>query len=997
MKNAASCNSNVRWLATLVAVFAFAAADGATTTRKWTGGGPDDKWSTPQNWEGGVAPGEDEVLLFEPTDADIVTENDVEDFAVKTLRFSGGHQVTVNGKRIKIGGASVMWSNQCVVVCNADLRLASSHTLHCWEATTFNGDISIDDGCAPYLGAGSQSEPMAKVYFYGRLSGPKAKWNSYRGGSGVRPTDYYYGPVDVATFAMPSGTRGGFVYFYNEANACTNLTGAYDTFYFKKRNQFPAATTLTLQNGNYGGQTANLSEDQTFRRLTTKYEKVEKNYSHIVSDNKSTMTVLGDEDCESTVYMTGSVNFIWAPPEHHVFSLSRARKSETDVMGNNTTGFIAVSNGTFRLTDGVAFTALSRIRLFNSACFEVAADTENPFGVSPKTALELHGASTLSLASALTVKTFELDGILLDAGDYGADDLPGRLTGTGTLHVLSAGPAATYWTGPVGGQWSVAGHWTDGLPSASLAAMVTRDADDVVDFDVARLDGGLTVSSVLGNPTVKILADAELAGTVTLGDADSSERRGTLAITGGDVAYTNKADMTVYSGGTLIVTNDASLTFAPNYLAMRGGLVDVSGSAVVTLGMTKAFRQCMQTGTFRIRGQARVRCSTAGASRAGFTPKNAGETCTVEAMDNAVLDSDLDSSWINTTGSGGCSGSTTKMLLTGHAQAHFGNSLSIANGDGTTGELSIADHAYADSTYYLTHVGGSDATSASTPAYGVLRVSGGAYSHRPSNNSSAERFFGVGVGFKTDSGEAANIGHVYLSGGAITNASKAALVIGGGAGQGFVHQTGGLFRAWPTQESLVTIIGFRGGEGSYEMSGETSRYEGRYDVYVGGCPTQVIARTYANLPTDRPGTGVLRIDGGSFSTDADLWVSREGRGTVEIGSAGTLSVRNLLLTNSVDGVDHTTKYVSTLAFKPTTGSGCVTVSGALTQAADAVISVDASALDPSVKRLTLMTFGSVNGTLKPTLVGGNPDEVGLKVCPDRLVLRRLCGTVLFVR
>ena len=98
----------------------FAAALGATATASagntctWIGGGSDNKWSTPQNWQGEVVPtdGNGDVVVINNSTANAEIFNDYENIAIASLKFAGSATCVLTGETFKVSGAVSAISSQ---------------------------------------------------------------------------------------------------------------------------------------------------------------------------------------------------------------------------------------------------------------------------------------------------------------------------------------------------------------------------------------------------------------------------------------------------------------------------------------------------------------------------------------------------------------------------------------------------------------------------------------------------------------------------------------------------------------------------------------------------------------------------------------------------------------------------------------------------------------------------------------------------------------------
>ena len=173
-------------------------------------------------------------------------------------------------------------------------------------------------------------------------------------------------------------------------------------------------------------------------------------------------------------------------------------------------------------------------------------------------------------------------------------------------------------------------------------------------------------------------------------------------------------------------------------------------------------------------------------SREYLTPDYVGGELLFEVADQAFLNLGGGSSLFNESTYSGVCGSRTKLKVSGSGRVSFGHSAAFGSGKGTYGELVLEDNAYVYNTYWLVHIGGSAGTDATRPARGVAYISGGCL-YCAGNESSSEQCLGIGVGTrKANTGEAANVGEFYLSGGVVSNAVRSVFAVGYGDASGKV-------------------------------------------------------------------------------------------------------------------------------------------------------------------------------------------------------------------
>ena len=146
--------------------------------------------------------------------------------------------------------------------------------------------------------------------------------------------------------------------------------------------------------------------------------------------------------------------------------------------------------------------------------------------------------------------------------------------------------------------------------------------------------------------------------------------------------------------------------------------------------------------------------------------------------------------------------------------------------------------------------------------------------------------------------------------------------------------------------------------------------------------------------TNHCAKGLLRVAGGSFSTDKTLWVSQDGEGVLEVGPSGAVTAANVTLTNTpaalTGGADLAAKVKFTCGPQ---GVGTLTTAGALTIGPGATLEVDSTALEAR-GQFPLISFGSCEGDFASVAVTG-PGSV--RKTATGYVLDRSTGTTVIVR
>lgn len=530
------------------------------------------------------------------------------------------------------------------------------------------------------------------------------------------------------------------------------------------------------------------------------------------------------------------------------------------------------------------------------------------------------------------------------------------------------------------------------LNSGSTMAYVGRPPAtpfiEVKDGGVWRLDGGTADFSVLRRTTptsgnsqiyvgynstgrleiasgtflftgIESATELETNNTVQLRIGTGTGGRGELAMTGGQlVLYCNssgQATLSVAEGtrafGTVTLTNDAMLV--------------VSNFAYV--GRSSC------TGSLTIAGNAKVRHPRASTRFQVGIENNAMGTVTVR--ENGVLEligqDGLNLGGYQTNGRG------VLNVEGGRVDAGAGITLCRATGSkGGVGELNLSggEINIGKSVGYGVLVGrGDGAAGAAARAY--LNVSGGLLDISRYVWNAADQCNGIVLGWIGTLGNT-SWSEALFSGGTVTNSGQFAIGAGLGA-TGLVYQTGGDVRQGVGRAGVACYpmtVGWGGGSGSYTLSGGT--FVSARPVYVGGLTTGDLGYTPNSSFVFYGGSaGTLRVDGGSFAvTNANLYVGRNGTGTLIIGTNGVCTAKDIVLTNNAQ---------STLRFElGASGPGTLTASGALTVMPGAKLEVDTRAYRGGAVWIKLVDcatrtteFASENITVTgPGLIRQNRDE-----------------------
>ncbi len=664
-----------------------------------------------------------------------------------------------------------------------------------------------------------------------------------------------------------------------------------------------------------------------------------------------------------------------------------------------------------------SLSALKKLTLLGSASLVVTNNTAS-FIADSQAELRVASTSRIVLKDGISqsVKFAFVDGLALASGTYTGE---GGTTGTvvswidGTGTIVVDGSDVTTWNGSEDSDFNNAANWTDGLPAVDKVAYIAKTGNVTVNVEdePAATVGSIYVESLSGTKVLDVSAPMSITGGVLSVDGDSTVRvseggtwlqdftgvaasdssetfamhnGGSFVVDGGLVVLTNATGriaiggngvgdagtlqinsgtcavrrvsgnfIQLYKNGTLKMTGGRFTSPYCAYIGQNGGRMDLSGDAYFE-STDGGFHTILKTVTLRMSGDSVFKSTPESQGRWYFTPNASGETCLIEMSDNALMSIVNDSLYI-------ChrDGAKTYVKMRGNSQLYSANGVYIGMGSGAYGELDIGDDAFFKQEYYNYGICfGSGGKSVSNPAKGVLKMSGGRITTgRSPSSATLMQGLMVGDGTAATYSGAASKGEVYMSGGVISNRTNAAFAIGAGSAEGLVEQSGGVIYH---NGAKPVFVGFRGGVGEYEMTGGTL-ISVRSDVYVGGAQTNDVDYYLAPLD-DKPAYGTLSVMGGIVDARRSIYVSAGGYGELEIGPTGLVQTAgNIYFTNSVDAVNSCTAPAQLTFTLGTDGCGQIVAASNCVVAADAQITVDATAYT-GVKGMDLLTCAAMEGS-----------------------------------
>ncbi len=1035
----------------------FACATWAGNTCVWTGAAGDGKWSTAENWAEGTAPasGNDDRLVFISDAAPLVVSNDVADISVgyivtSNLNADASIAVTIGGEAFTLAGVNGTTRLDCYCATTFDTPIVFDCNLKAmFRATadfTFNHDLTLNGSGTTRLGGGGTDSNTAikpNVYFRGQIYGPNAQIDAVNEVNNAHQYYYHHGPVVLRQYDAGMEYRNCLSHFYAAGNDIKTLRAVgYGRVSFNAANAFAADNKLVQVSTKYaksiGGQMT-LNADQTFAGLTV---DASNGSMRTGVYGTKTLTLVTDEDLELPYWsINDSASLRWAPTANCSLTLSTAT--------NATSGGIFVDRGTLKIGTSSLFADLTRLELGPNTGLEIASGAEDCFGTSPKVALRMRASTGVTLNADIRVKSVSVDGVVLAAGEYSAaKGTSWIIGGTGTLTVEEGN--TTSWSTVGDGDWNVAANWTAGAPALTMSTYLTRYGDRTVSvnttpaasvgaFTMDNLDGttvldvnapltfkggavaigegaevrvneggewsqdftGAATTASAENFTLrdgaKFVVDGgrvnltNTVGRISIGGSDGSA--GTVEIKRGAVSVARKSGdgILLHENGLFRMTGGQFAYNAGGNFSQFGGTFDISGDACVESSAT-GFYTVFRTGTLRISGNAEFANTGGEATRWYFTPNNAGETCRIELSESGFLNVYNDSIRLNN----GTADGKTLVSMRGQSRFLAANGFYVGSGGGAEGELDVYDQAYVEQGRVGYGMDFGTGGSAAKPAKGILRMhGGGVYAKRSSATHDKMQgvIFGRGLGDYSVGPVARGV--FEMTGGALTNDLNGVMAFGAGMAEGTGTQNGGFVYQ---KSSLPVLFGFRGGMGTYALSG--GKFLANGNVFVGGAQTNVIDLFLGDL-ADRPGTGRLAISGGIFETAKSLYVSAGGYGTLEVtGTNGVVKVGgSLYLTNSMDVVAGQLAPAKLKFTASPDGCRAIEVVQKLQIAADAELTVDVTAYTRKVS-FPLVTCAAVEGAFNPEKVVIVSDKPGkFAVRQDTTGLRLLVqnGTTLLFR
>lgn len=400
-----------------------------------------------------------------------------------------------------------------------------------------------------------------------------------------------------------------------------------------------------------------------------------------------------------------------------------------------------------------------------------------------------------------------------------------------------------------------------------------------------------------------------LFGKVVIDGSES--HTGVVRVTGGRFSWQPKATgnaLKINRHGRVEVTNGLFETWNSGSVVMDNGVIDVSGTG--TYGLRGKCHYTLGSGLYRIRERGTFTWTSggAGSDRHTFTPSRAGDTARMEFLDNAGTLNSSD----RFTMKGHRNGGNAELYINTSGSISLGNSVVVGDNYGYARIDLLNGTLKADGMYGFRTAASFQSATGDHCVTGVVNMAGGSFQVTGSGwNKDSSYLTGCVIGDGSylklsDWQKTCYRGEFHLSGGQVSHVRAMPFYVGvGPTAYGEIVQTGGDMTCSST--SFNMMLGMAGGTGNYVISNGTAHLSG--NLYVGGVFTNMLQSCkMANYPTNvHGGKGTLRVDGGSFRLDKNLYAGVEGGGTIAIGPAGTLDLRgNMVLSNGTTtaGLDY---------------------------------------------------------------------------------------------
>ncbi len=513
------------------------------------------------------------------------------------------------------------------------------------------------------------------------------------------------------------------------------------------------------------------------------------------------------------------------------------------------------------------------------------------------------------------------------------------------------------WIAPVAGEWTDAAKWT--------GAEAPHEKSSIF-IIAAGADYTVNASGPLGyNPSMLTIGNGESAHTATLAV------KGTMGLT--------NCYLSVKKGGEILLDGAGGTSALIHYGSDYNKKAIDGGRVVVTNGGDLRISSNFPVaGELLVYEDSILRSNDGGSRTVTVAPAAAGETARIAFVGKPGASATLSGGNLY---AGGTKGGTVKVDLHGTGTENF--TPGTSNGEGIAGwylgvgnGLTLTDFTggYVKTGNWGVRVGatskGVAPVSGTCFPTSIVMMTGGKISYSGWNNAQHASYCGLIVGDGALVASAGNdtkaYGEFNLAGGELVS-NCGYFMVGVGQAEGVFNQSGGTITHNETSFTSKTYfkedgtstyimdayIGLAGGRGSYTQTG--GEFSAKRDVFIGGRPFEDMGRsTNGTLSakyhdrTRQDAAGVLKLQGGTFTTTQRVIMGAWGTGELVLGNGGYLSADSLVMSNATASV--LTAQVNGDTRRKVTGeaSGGVELAGKLVITDGAKLVVDATTVTKQV-------------------------------------------------
>ncbi|MBQ3341050.1 MAG: hypothetical protein IJG84_04080 [Kiritimatiellae bacterium] len=574
----------------LVAAMVCTCTFAATCT--WTGAAGDGKWDTEGNWENGQKPTngrKDDVFLSGVGLVDGAMENNIGELVVNKIRVTGSTPVVLNSAYtigFKLTNSYFIQSDPFLTL-NADITKTEASGMYFTSGAALNGDVSLVGSFNVWI----NGQQNVTIDFNGAINGPNATVEIWSGaGSSVN----FNGKVALKRFKPGQNYNAHKVYFNAPGNEIETLSLAFTRVFLEAANALSTNTVITWDryhtvNGDERATYFLNGAQQADRIQSDPLPAGAQNIEHIRTKSGTSgasLTLYGSADAVTYADVRDDVSVVWNPTGDFTQEF-RDRVS-------NTSGSLAVSNGTLRVAGTASFpnvpavvvgpggtfevassvaalTGLSRLTVASGGVFRISTDV-NPFATTSVAEVCLGKDARLIVPAGMFVNvgSLSVDGVLQPGGVVEAE-------GGGTIVVADQAPApqiavGATWDGGAGVDRSAltAANWSgDTLPDFASGGLVATFA---MGGDIAEFSGGEMFKGVVfdGSDGFYVAAPSE----ITVLDSGVS----TTAPSGETRRYGIDAPVRMLGGQTWSIGPRTTLELSGALAQYDGQTVNIHGS-----------------------------------------------------------------------------------------------------------------------------------------------------------------------------------------------------------------------------------------------------------------------------------------------------------------------------------------------------------------------------------------------------------------------------------